>query len=110
MISVILCILEEAGIVIHSFAEKMTEDLFHGRPSTKLLKFSSSMQRAALVKLDILNAANCVLDLKSPPGNRLEALKGDLKGHYSIRINDQWRLVFRFENSNAYDVQIMDYH
>jgi len=96
--------------MIVSFADSATEDLFHGRSSARLRKFSTSMQRAALIKLDILNAASSELDLKSPPGNRLESLKGDLKGNYSIRVNDQWRLVFRFENANAYDVQIMDYH
>ena len=96
--------------MIVSFADKTTADLYHGRASTKLRKYSASVQKAALLKLDIINAANSVLDLKSPPGNRLEKLGGDLKDHYSIRINDQWRLVFGFENSNAYDVQITDYH
>ena len=96
--------------MIVSFADKVTEDLFHGRTSSKTRKLSVSMQKAALIKLDILNAAYSILDLKSPPGNRLESLEGNLKGYYSIRINDQWRLVFKFENSAAYDVQIMDYH
>ena len=58
----------------------------------------------------MLNAASAVLDLKSPPGNRLEALKGDLNGFYSIRVNDQWRVVFRWEQNNAHDVRLMDYH
>ena len=96
--------------MIVSFADKMTEDLFHGRSSTKVRKLPASIQRAALIKLDILNAASSVLDLKSPPGNRLENLEGKQKGCSSIGINDQWRLVFRFEDANAYDVQIMDYH
>ena len=96
--------------MIVSFADKMTEDLFHGRSSAKTRKLPVNMQRAASIKLDILNAANSVLDLKSPPGNRLESLEGNLKGNYSIRINDQWRLVFKFEDSNAYDVQVIDYH
>jgi proteic killer suppression protein len=96
--------------MIVSFADKVTEDLFHGRSSAKTRKLSANMQRAALTKLDILNAATSILDLKSPPGNHLENLEGNLKGSYSIRINDQWRLVFKFEDSNAYDVQIMDYH
>jgi len=96
--------------MIVSFADKMTEDLFHGRLSAKIRKLPASMQEAALLKLDTLNAASSFLDLKSPPGNRLKKLEGDLRGYCSIRINDQWRLVFKFENSNAYDVQIIDYH
>ena len=96
--------------MIGSFADKATEDLFHGRVSVRVRKFPLGVQRAALLKLDMLNAAYSLLDLKSPPGNRLETIKGDLKGNHSIRINEQWRLVFRYENANAYDVQIIDYH
>ena len=62
------------------------------------------------VKLDMVNAAGVLDDLRAPPGNRLEALKGDLMGKHSIRINDQWRVVFRWEGSDALDVEIMDYH
>jgi len=58
----------------------------------------------------MLNAANLLLDLQSPPGNRLEALRGDLKGFHSIRVNDQWRVVFRWPGSDAHDVRITDYH
>ena len=61
-------------------------------------------------KLDYVNAAKSLTDLKIPPGNRLEALKGGYKGKYSIRIKDRYRIVFRFEGSNAYDVEIIDYH
>lgn len=61
-------------------------------------------------KLDVINAAQNLNDLKSPPGNRLEPLKGDFKGFYSIRINSQWRIVFRWESNAAHDVQITDYH
>ena len=96
--------------MIVSFADRATEDLFHGRVSAKVRRFPVNMQKAALTKLDILNAAHSIMDLKSPPGNRLEILKGDLKDSYSIRINDQWRVVFKYENSNASDVQIIDYH
>jgi proteic killer suppression protein len=81
--------------LIVSFGDKTTEDLFHGRPSTRLRKLSLAVQRAALIRLDMLEAANALLDLRSPPSNRLEMLKGDLRGQYSIRVNDQWRLVFR---------------
>ncbi len=63
-----------------------------------------------LRKLDYLDAATELEDLKVPPGNRLEALKGKLQGKYSIRINAQFRIIFRFVNSDAYDVQILDYH
>jgi proteic killer suppression protein len=58
----------------------------------------------------MLNAASAALDLKSPPGNRLETLKDDLRGLYSIRVNDQWRVVFRWEAGNAHDVRLTDYH
>jgi len=60
--------------------------------------------------LDVLNATQLLDDLRSPPGNRLEALRGDYKGFYSIRINAQWRILFRWRNSNAHEVWILDYH
>jgi proteic killer suppression protein len=96
--------------VIVSFGDRATEDLFHNRPSSRARRFPQDLVGLALVKLDMLNGAAAVLDLKSPPGNRLEVLKGDLKGLYSIRVNDQWRLVFRWEGNNALDVRLMDYH
>ncbi len=68
------------------------------------------IQKIAVRKLDMLDAASTLNDLKAPPANRLEALKGDLKGFYSIRINDQYRIVFKFKNGNAHDVYITDYH
>jgi len=68
------------------------------------------MVPAAIRKLDLLNAATDLLDLRSPPGNRLEVLKGDLKGFHSIRVNQQWRLVFRWADNQAHEVQIVDYH
>jgi proteic killer suppression protein len=61
-------------------------------------------------KLQMLDSAKTIADLKSPPGNRLETLKGDRKGSWSIRINDQWRLCFRYEGGDAFDVEIVDYH
>lgn len=64
----------------------------------------------ALVKPDMLNAASTMLDLRSPPGNRLEALKGDLVDFHSIRVNDQWRLLSRWENNGAHEVRLVDYH
>jgi proteic killer suppression protein len=66
--------------------------------------------RAALRKLDMLNAADRFNVLREPPGNRLEALKGDLEGYHSIRVNDQWRIIFQWKDNNAYRVSIIDYH
>lgn len=96
--------------MIVSFADRPTEDLYHGRPTSRARRFPSDIVGLALVKLDVLNGAGAMLDLKSPPGNRLEALKGDLKGFHSIRVNDQWRVVFRWKNNGAHDVRLMDYH
>jgi len=96
--------------MIISFGDKRTESLFHGYSSAKKRSLPQDMQRAALRKLDMLNAASSLLELSSPLSNHLELLKGDLQGRYSIRINDQWRLIFRFDDSNAYEVEITDYH
>ena len=96
--------------MIVSFGDRGTSDLFNGISSRKSRKFPGPIHEQALYKLDVLNAAQVLNDLKSPPGNRLEALKGDLKGFHSIRINSQWRIVFRWIESGAHDVRIMDYH
>ena len=96
--------------MIVSFGDRATEDLYHNRPTSRARRFPQDVVGVALVKLDVLNGAAAVLDLTSPPGNRLEALKGDLKGSHSIRVNDQWRIVFRWESNNAHDVRLMDYH
>lgn len=96
--------------MIVSFGDRATEDLYHGRPASRARRFPNDIVNLALVKLDMLNGAAAVLDLTSPPGNRLEALKGDLKGFHSIRVNDQWRIVFRWENNSAHDVRLIDYH
>lgn len=93
--------------MIKSFADKVTEQFYITGKSKNV---PSTVHKVALRKLDCLNAAIEVNDLKVPPGNRLEALKGDLEGMYSIRINDQYRVVFAYEEGNAYDVQIIDYH
>jgi proteic killer suppression protein len=69
-----------------------------------------SFQSAAGRKLDMLNAASVVSDLRSPPGNRLEKVSGDREGQWSIRINDQWRICFRWDGSGPEDVEIVDYH
>lgn len=96
--------------MILSFGDRATEDLFHGRPSKHARRFPTTTVRGALRKLDMLNAAHKLKDLREPPGNRLELLKGDLVGFYSIRINDQWRIVFRWSGNSASDVRVTDYH
>ena len=96
--------------MIRSFGSDGTSDLFHGVNSRHTRRIATDIKRTALRKLDMINAANTVDDLKSPPGNRLEALRGDLRGFYSIRVNEQWRIVFRWLDGAAEDVEILDYH
>ena len=96
--------------MIASFGDRVTEDLYHGRPTARARRLPHEVIDAALVKMDSLNGAASMLDLRSPPGNRLEALKGDLKGWHSIRVNDQWRLVFRWQGNDAHKVRLTDYH
>lgn len=93
--------------VIWSFACKETEKLFQGLISQKLPK---DIQARAFVKLAQLDAAVTTDDLRLPPSNRLEALSGRRKGQWSIRINDQWRICFRFTVEGAHEVEITDYH
>ena len=92
--------------MIKSFRCKHTEALFRGKPTKRFRAFQGVAER----KLQMLDIARRIGDLRIPPANRLEALKGDRQGQFSIRINDQWRLCFRFEDGNAYDVEIVDYH
>jgi len=96
--------------VIASFGDAATEDLFHGRATARTRRFPADMARAAARKLDLVDAAHVLEDLRVPPGNRLEALKGNLAGLHSIRINQQWRIVFRWEDGAAREVKIDDYH
>lgn len=96
--------------MIVSFANKLAEDLFEDKKSKEVRGFPAELYRKARMKLLYLHDAAELSDLKSPPGNRLEALKGDKSGFHSIRINDQWRLVFRWVGDNAHDVSIEDYH
>ena len=93
--------------MIRSFACKETGRLFERE---KVRKIPSDIHRVALRKLKMLDAATSLEDLKAPPANRLEKLKGNRDGQYSIRINDQWRICFRFQNSEAAQVEIVDYH
>lgn len=96
--------------MIASFGDRATEDLYHGRLTARARRFPRDVVDAALVKLDSLNGAAAMLDLRSPRGNRLEALKGELKGWHSIRVNDQWRLIFRWQSNDAHKVWLTDYH
>jgi proteic killer suppression protein len=93
--------------MIKSFRDKKTEQIFSRRFSQR---FPQNLHRAAWRKLAILDAAEQSSDLRVPPGNRLEKLSGDRTGEYSIRINDQWRICFRWRDGDAYDVEITDYH
>jgi proteic killer suppression protein len=93
--------------VIRSFRDKDAERLFRREP---IRKVPPAIQRVALRKLVQLDAATALADLRVPPGNRLERLTGDRAGHYSIRINDQWRVCFRWLQGDAHDVEIVDYH
>jgi len=92
---------------MRSFADPETENVFNRSRSRKL---PQTIQRMALRKLLLLDAADCVEDLKIPPGNRLEKLSGNRKGQHSIRINRQWRICFRWKGTDAFDVEIVDYH
>ncbi|MCL4456870.1 MAG: type II toxin-antitoxin system RelE/ParE family toxin [Nitrospirae bacterium] len=92
--------------MIVSFKCRDTEALFNGKRSTRLAR----IETVAMRKLAMINVAGRIEDLRVPPGNRLEALSGKRKGQWSIRINDQWRICFRFEGGNALDVEIVDYH
>ena len=96
--------------MIVSFRDQATEDLYHGNSTHRTTRFPRDILPAALRKLDVLHAAYRLVDLRVPPGNRLEALQGNLLGYHSIRVNDQWRIIFRWENGNACDVSLVDYH
>lgn len=96
--------------MIVGIADQATQDIFDGSDTAAARRFPKTIWAAARRKLDMVNAAHDVLDLRAPPGNRLEKLKGKLVGKYSIRINDQFRIVFDFANGNAGNVTITDYH
>lgn len=96
--------------MITSFGDDATADLYHARQTKRVRRFPPTIIKTALRKLDVLNAAHRLQDLREPPGNRLELLRGDWEGFYSIRINEQWRIVFRWIDNNAADVSITDYH
>jgi len=96
--------------VIVSFGDKATEDLFHNRQTQRIRRYPPEILRPALQQLDMLNSSTDLKDMRSPPGNRLELLKGDLMGYYSVRINKRWRLVFQWRGTEAHEVRIVDYH
>ena len=96
--------------MIQSFADETTADLFAERPSRAARRVPREIWPVALRKLKWLDVAQRLSDLASPPGNRLEALKGERRGRHSIRVNDQYRLTFRWEGNHAYEVRCEDYH
>lgn len=96
--------------MIRSFGDRATEDLAAGKSTARARQIPAAIRRSALRKLQLVNRARDVNDLRAPPGNRLEALGGDLRGYHSIRINQQWRVVFRWVDGDAFDVRITDYH
>ncbi len=93
--------------MIRTFADKEAEKIWHGTQSRKL---PANIQQVARRKLRMLNNAATLDDLRVPPANRLEALKGNRKGQHSIRINNQWRICFQWKEGDALDVEIVDYH
>lgn len=93
--------------MIKSFADKSTEYLFNRR---FVKRFPNQIHKIAYRKLLIIDGAEQLDDLRVPPGNQLEKLSGKLSGKHSIRINDQWRIIFSWKDNNAYEVEIIDYH
>lgn len=93
--------------VIKSFGDRDTEPLFLREP---MRRHPADVQRTMLRKLVVVDAAEALEDLRSPPSNRLEKLKGDRAGQHSIRINDQWRICFQWKDGDAHEVEIVDYH
>ena len=96
--------------MIQSFGDQMTEDVWDGESNARTRRLPPDVLKVGPRKLDLLNAAANLDDLRAPPGNRLEVLKGDLAGFHSIRINSQWRIIFHWTASGPADVRIVDYH
>jgi proteic killer suppression protein len=96
--------------MIESFGNRLAEDLYFDRQSRATRVFMPELRRIARRKLLYLHDASVLGDLRVPPGNRLKTLRGNYRGKHSIRINEQWRVVFRWQNGNAFDVEIVDYH
>ncbi len=96
--------------MIVSFGDKTTEDIFHGDDTKAARRISQVLWTRVQARLDLLNASTTLEDLRVPPSNRLEKLRGDWAGFYSLRVNDQYRVVFRFVSGGAIDVRCTDYH
>lgn len=93
--------------MIKTFRDKDTERIFNRQ---RVKRFSLAIQKVAQRKLHLLDAADLVEDIRVPPGNRLEKLSGNRKNQHSIRVNNQWRICFRWKNGQAFDVEVVDYH
>ncbi len=96
--------------MIQSFADEAAADLFRERNTKAARRIPKDVSRGAQRKLKMLDVAAQLDELGSPPGNRLEALRGDMRGRYSIRVNEQYRVTFRWENGHAFEVAVEDYH
>ncbi len=96
--------------MIVSFTSRLAREGFDGDGGVLSRRLPVEVRRAATRKLQYLNGATKIADMASPPDNRLEALRGDLRGYHSIRVNDRWRIIFRFDGGNASDVDVVDYH
>ena len=96
--------------MIQSFADPTTADLFRERPTKEARRIPKELWRVVQRKLKMLDVAQRLSDLRAPPGNRLEALKGKQRGRHSVRVNDQYRVTFRWEGNHAYEVCCEDYH
>ena len=96
--------------MIISFGNQLAQDLFEDKKSKHTRQFPTELHRVARRKILYLHDADNLIDLRMPPGNRLEALKGNLQGFYSIRINDQWRIIFSWLDNGPSEVKILDYH
>ena len=96
--------------MISSFGDATTADIYHGSDTKEARRIRRELWDRVQCKLDLLNACTSVEDLRIPPANRLEKLKGNLAGFYSIRVNQQYRIVFKFANGNCEEVRCTDYH
>lgn len=95
--------------MIHDFGDAATEDLYHGNNTARVRSLPQDVRSRALDKLDVLDAATSIQDLRSPPSNHLEKLKGDLADFWSIMVNKQWRIIFKWDGG-AHQVRLIDYH
>jgi toxin HigB-1 len=100
----------KSASMIVSFGDKITEAIFHGDKDKYSKKWSESIISSAVRKLDLVNSASILADLLSPPGNKLEKLKGTMSDFYSIRVNNQYRIIFIWKDGHAENVKLIDYH